>query len=150
MRRRSEVSASEARGRALLTPVSQSVPCDPPACQHHIRPSVREEYRERRAGVGPLPLRGQLPCSLLGSRRNSQSIADSDTGHWTLARLIAVDTLGRHLPAVNTHHARRDTSRLKVRHFLPLQQVTKEVRITQGIQTIYRNILSPPMSCVIL
>ena len=83
-------------------------------------------------------------CSLLGSPRNSQSIADSDTGHWTLARLIAVDTLGRHLPAVNTHHARRDTSRLKVRHFLPLQQVTKEVRITQGIQTIYRNILSPP------
>ena len=123
------------------------------ARQFHVTPrpvnitsDTQSERNKERAELVLVPVAPwPAPCvPSLAVPRNSQSIADSDTGHWTLARLIAVDTLGRHLPAVNTHHARWDTSRLKVRHFLPLQQVTKEVRITQGIQTIYRNILSPP------
>ena len=37
--RRSGVTTSEARGRSH-TPVSPSVPCDPPGCQHHITSSL--------------------------------------------------------------------------------------------------------------
>ena len=52
--------------------------------------SVFRKEREERAGVGPW--QWPAPCVPSLAVRNSQSIADSDTGHWTLARLIAVDT----------------------------------------------------------
>ena len=60
---------------------------------HHILSwltSVFRKEREERAGVGPW--QWPAPCVPSLAVRNSQSIADSDTGHWTLARLIAVDT----------------------------------------------------------
>ena len=62
--RRSGVTTSEARGRSH-TPVSPSVPCDPPGCQHHITSSLdwpqSSGKREKRElvlvrGSGQLPV----------------------------------------------------------------------------------------------
>ena len=75
---------------------SESVPCDPPGCQHLTSSSplalLSPQERER-AGVGPWQ---QCPWFPLGSH-HSQSIADSDTGHWP------ADSSSRHLPPVNMH-----------------------------------------------
>ena len=119
-----------------------SVPCDPPGCQHLTSSSplalLGPQERER-AGVGPWQ---QCPWFPLGSH-HSQSIADSDTGHWP-----ADSSWHSVKPSpAPCQHARRDTSRLKVRHLIPLQQVTKEVRITKEFKlftaTYFHHSLSP-------